>query len=191
MIFKRLLVRFSSCRILLFFLFVSLLESQPADQARGAASGSGSSSLMITDSYVHNWVSLPPLSGYGLNGESIRQETTRGFAYIVIFIASYCIPCQQLTRHLLDLEKKYAGLNVRFIWVFSHDFRKDAIGFAKQYGIKQALVADEQTLKHWKNPRLPGVFLGDRYGWLLAMFPSANPQAIREIDQILSNIAIY
>ena len=152
---------------------------------------SDADSFIVSNFYVHNWIKLPPVIGYHLAGGKIDQRPIYGVVDVVIFLASYCVPCQQLTGYLKDLENKYSDQNVRFTWIFSQDLKKDAVGFSKEYGIKQATIADDQILKSWKNPRLPGIFLGDRQGWLLAMFPSATPREIGELDRILSKIASF
>lgn len=171
----------------LFFIFG---ESYAEEQTKNAVV-SDADSFIITNEYVHNWIRVPVLSGQDLNGQHITQKPKESIADVVIFIASYCVPCQQLTRYLLDLERKYSSLNARFTWVFSQDMSQDAIAFSKQYGIKNAIIADDNTMKNWKNPKLPGVFLGDRNGWLLAIFPSATPRGVLEIDRILSAVATY
>ncbi|MCB9229906.1 MAG: TlpA family protein disulfide reductase [Deltaproteobacteria bacterium] len=152
---------------------------------------SDADSFIISNHYVHKWLQLPQLSGEDLTSGRFQQKPVYGIADVVIFIASYCVPCQQLTRYLLDLEKKYKRNNVRFTWVFSQDLKKDAVGFSREYGLKKAVIADDEAMKLWKNPRLPGVFLGDRFGWLLAMFPAATPQDVRRLDDLLSNITSY
>jgi len=148
-------------------------------------------SFIVSNSYVHNWIKLPVLTGNSIRGEKKEQRSIFGIVDVIIFVASYCVPCQQLTGYIRDLEQKYEDQNVRFTWVFAQDLAENARGFAEKYRIEKALVADDRILKAWKNPELPSLFVGDRYGWLLALFPSATPREIKEVDRILAMTASF
>jgi hypothetical protein len=89
------------------------------------------------------------------------------------------------------LEKKYENLHTQFIYVFTHDTKTDATGFAKEYGISKGLVANTALLQSFHNPELPTIYLGDRHGWLLKRWIKSEPKNLAELDQILKVLTSY
>lgn len=144
-----------------------------------------------TENYVHNWIKLPTIEGRNLLGDLINQSPERGVLDVIVFIASWCIQCQQLIGYIQDLEAKHLKKNTRFTYIFSHDLRSDAQGFAKAFNIKSAIVASHDILKAYHNPELPSIYIGDRHGWLLARYLKATPKEIKKIDELISYLTAY
>lgn len=148
-------------------------------------------SYMTSRYYVHQWVRLPTLRGVDLQGKPVTQKPLKGLIEVVVFVASWCIQCQELSAYVTNLQKKYRDLNTRFTYIFSHDLREDALGFAKNYNISQGIIASHDILKAYHNPELPSLYLSDRHGWLLARFPQATPKDLKTIDSMLALLTSY
>lgn len=178
-------------RFLLFLCILFQLKTLQAQEQQNKKLSNSAASFIETDEYVHSWIKLPQIQGTTLEGKKITQSSKKGISEVLIFIASWCIQCQQLTGHIKDLEKKYKNQNTRFTYIFSHDLLDDAKGFAKEYGLKKGIIAKHDILKAYHNPELPSIYLGDRHGWLLARFLKATPKEIKIIDDILNNTTSY
>ncbi|NRA43638.1 MAG: hypothetical protein HRU09_01650 [Oligoflexales bacterium] len=148
-------------------------------------------SFIETRHYVHNWVPLPTIEGQDLNGKAIKQSPKRGVLDVIVFIASWCVQCQQLIGYIQDLDKKYNKRHTRFTYIFSHDLKADALGFAKAFKIDSAIIASHDILKSYHNPELPSVYIGDRHGWLLARYLKATPKELKKIDEVISFLTAY
>ena len=146
-----------------------------------------------SDHYVHKWLKFPDFAGTALSGgEGSGQVGARpGRAIVVIFIASWCEPCQQLVPTLRNLEKRYQRLNTDFHFVFSHDTADDAAGFMKEFGINNAVLANHDILKTFHNPDLPAIYVGDRSGWLATRFLKADQESVQKLDEFLKYISAY
>ncbi|MFK7823071.1 MAG: TlpA family protein disulfide reductase [Oligoflexales bacterium] len=148
-------------------------------------------SFIETKNYVHNWVTLPKIEGYDLAGNLIKQSPQRGVLDVIIFIASWCIQCQQLIGYIQDLESRYLNKNTRFTYIFSHDLKSDALGFSKAFKINSAIIASHKILKAYHNPELPSIYIGDRHGWLLARYLKVTPKELKKVDEVISYLTAY
>ena len=132
-----------------------------------------------SDHYVHNWIKFPTFKGPRLEagGEEITVAPKPGRVLAVVFVASWCVPCQQLMPKIMETAKKYGSLYTDIHFVFAHDTREDALGFAREYKIvDRSLHATLQILKDFHNPALPSIFVADRHAWLLTRFTKANEE---------------
>ena len=185
---------------IVFFTLLAILFSLPstyssvafaAEKKETTVKSSEADSFIETKNYVHNWVKLPEIAGHNLAGDLIKQGPKRGVLDIVIFIASWCIQCQQLIDYIQDLENKYLKKNTRFTYIFSHDLKSDALGFSKAFKIKSAIIASHEILKAYHNPELPSIYIGDRHGWLLARYLKATPKELKKVDEVISYLTAY
>ena len=143
--------------------------------------------------YVHKWVAFPGIVGAALpvaDGQA-TIAAKRGRLTIVIFLASWCEPCQQLLPRLRTLEKRYQRLATDFHYVFVHDTLEDAGGFMKEFGISRGVLGNTEILKTFHNPDLPAIYVGDRHGWLMKRFVKAGPDAVESLDELLKYLAAY
>ena len=119
----------------------------------------------------------------------LNFKPERGRAVMIFFVASWCEPCQVLMMEFKQLARKYANTNTDIYFVFSHDTKDDASGFVKEYQLPQkSLMANTDILTVFKNPELPSVYIGDRWGYLADRFLKIKKPDIDRIDQSLSQI---
>ena len=159
-----------------------------------------SSEYILTDSYVHDWEKFPsiPETTTVLSGEQFSYVPYKGRAVAVIFLASWCKPCQFMIEDLLAIEKKYSNLHTDFIYVFSHDREKDARNFVshirKEFRedgftpMGTAIFGHTELLRKFHTPSLPGIYLGDRWSWLAARYLRTKPEDLKKMDLFLGGI---
>ena len=119
--------------------------------------------------YTAKWVSLPNIEGSLPNGELEIIKHRKGDINVVFFLATWCIPCQKFTPDLLELEKIYKPLGVKFLFVFNHDLMADVKGYIKSYKLDGAIsiLATNETLLSYRDPTLPAIFIADKKGWII------------------------
>jgi thiol-disulfide isomerase/thioredoxin len=135
-------------------------------------------------------IPFPDFAADKIDGKGgFEHKTTKGRATMVIFIASWCEPCQILMNELKQLARKYSSASTEVIFVFSHDTKEDAAGFLREYQISnQAVLANPEILTKFKNPELPSVYIGDRWGYMGDRFIKFKKSDIDKIDQSMSRI---
>jgi thiol-disulfide isomerase/thioredoxin len=135
-------------------------------------------------------LSFPNFSGESLlNGETLAFNSKRGHSVVVIFIASWCEPCQVLMPELKQLARKHSHASNHVYFVFAHDTKQDAAAFSKEHQLKfPALMANVDILTHFKNPELPSVYIGDKWGYLADRFIKVQKDDIDALDNVISNI---
>lgn len=142
--------------------------------------------------YIHDWVAFPTLSGKELSsGDSIEIKAQRGTGMIVVFLASWCLPCQNLMPEILEIEKSLHPLQVKVTYIFAHDAESDALGFAAEYGISKPILADHELLKAFKNPPLPSLYLGDRNTWLVGRWHEPTPDDLLKIKALVKGMTYF
>ena len=141
--------------------------------------------------YVNNWIPLPEIKGKTIFNDAITLKPEPGVANVIIFIASWCVKCQQIIGFIQDLEKKYDLPSIKFTYVFSHDLQEDSYGFAKEYHIKNGIVTNHKILHDYHNPDLPSIFIGDRNGWLLHRMIDVSTNDLGKLDNILHLLSAY
>jgi thiol-disulfide isomerase/thioredoxin len=161
-------------------------EGGEAEAAEPAFSGP-------SDTYVHKWLAFPAISGAGLPQADGQREVAPqpGRLTVLLFLASWCEPCQQLVPKFRQVEKRYARLPVDFHYLFVHDTLEDAGGFMKEFGIARGVLGNNDILKTFHNPDLPSIYVGDRHGWLMKRYIKAGPDAVVELDELLKYLAAY
>lgn len=141
----------------------------------------------ITTKYVNRWIPFPSFKARTLGGKRIKVKAKKGEAIALIFISSWCLPCQKIIQRLKKLEMKYTDLHTRFIYVFAHDTNLDAKGFYRTYDIKgEAIIADISLMKTFHQPDLPSIYLADRHNWLVWRATDAKLKDINELDKFLA-----
>ena len=166
-------------------------SSKPAHGGEGA--NAAPPPPVNPDKYIHNWIAMPsfaaPLLPHG--GEQLKITATPGRALVLVFLASWCEPCQQRLPEILTLDKKYSRINTDFIYVFAHDTPQDAEGFMQEFKIPQAVLASYEALKAYHNPELPSIYVGDRQGWLAARYLDVKSEDIEKLDHFLQYLTGY
>jgi thiol-disulfide isomerase/thioredoxin len=148
--------------------------------------------LEPSDHYVHRWIPMPSFAATEiLTQEPTQISVRKGRAQVILFLASWCEPCQQLMGDYIRVQKKYSRLNTDFIYVFAHDTKDDAEGFMKEYGMKQGYLANHDVLKAYHNPELPTIYVADRHGWLATRMVKATNKEVEALVDFLKPITAY
>lgn len=140
------------------------------------------------DKYVHRWVAFPSFKATSLDRrESMTIAPQEGRVTVLVFLASWCVPCQQQIREFKRLEEKYQGRFTDFIYIFAHDTESDARGFSNVYKLgNNAMMASANVLEAFHQPELPTYYVSDRYKWLVLRRINTQKQDLDELDQFLS-----
>ncbi len=162
------------------------------DGKEAPAAAPEAESLEPSDHYVHRWIPMPPFAATEVMTQEAMQIAVKpGRAQVILFLASWCEPCQALMGDYIRLQKKYSRLNTDFIYVFAHDTKDDAEGFMKEYGMKQGFLANQELLKAFHNPELPTIYVADRHGWLATRMVKATNKEVQDLAEFLKPITAY
>ena len=166
-----------------------LASKATAEEATQKTTSKGSLSplYLSTNRYLHSWLSFPKIAMTRLSDERrYTYSIERGQALVTMFLASWCLPCQQIIRDTLELENKYHNRHTRFLYVFAHDTLADAQGFQKAYKLgDNAGLAEGKLLDTFHQPELPSFYVGDRNGWMTLRRLAATKKDLIEIDEFL------
>ena len=159
----------------------------------GEAPPSAPKTIGATNLYVHTWQLMPGFTAARLGGDNEQEAvgSTKGRMLVLVFLASWCEPCQQMMPEILRLERHYQKLNTDFIYIFSHDTRDDALGFIKEFNLTKAYLANQSVLKTYHAPELPSIYIGDRHGWLTQRYLKATAVDLAKLDAMLRYLAAY
>lgn len=169
-------------------------DQTTTDQTTTAAAVPASeAALNPSGGYVHQWIAPPSVKLKNLSNGSIQSlGVAKGQIGVLVFIASYCEPCQQIIKQLQAIEKVYKGLDVRFSYIFSHDTEQDASSFSKEYKLTHAYLANHEVLKEYHNPELPSIYLIDKKGWLATRYIQVTKENLSEdLPSLLSYLTAF
>ena len=103
--------------------------AEPAGESVPAAE---SAAPEVTDFYVHQWIPLPPFTGSLLGGTGLATlAPTKGRPMVILFLASWCEPCQQLVAGFVDVARRYEKLDTDFVFVFGYALSLLCIGMRR------------------------------------------------------------
>ena len=164
-----------------------------AGEPKGEEHPAPPKAVTATDRYVNSWVPMPSLSATKLGGEHepVTIESSKGRLLVIVFLASWCEPCQQLMPEIQRLERHYQKLNTDFVYIFSHDTRDDAQGFMKEFNLSNAYLANQELLKTYHEPELPSIYVGDRHGWMLQRYIKTAATDLAKLNGLLLHLAAY
>ena len=94
-------------------------------------------------------------------------EPEKGIATVAVFLASWCVPCQEQIDFFKDLKQTFEPRYTKFVYIFAHDMEQDAQAFIREHQLSgDMLLADVKLMDTFHLPNLPSVYVGDRFGWL-------------------------
>lgn len=110
---------------------------------------------------------------------TLRLSDLRGKAVAVNFWASWCIPCKQESPYLEQAWTQDREKGLVVVGVDANDFRSDARGFLRRYGITYPVVYDGpgKTLGSWGITGFPETYVVDRKGRVVDAFVGAIASA--------------
>ncbi|MCX6129219.1 MAG: hypothetical protein NTX25_09185 [Proteobacteria bacterium] len=140
-----------------------------------------------SDHYVHHWFEFPKIHGIGVeNQESMLVKPKLGRVTVLVFLASWCLPCQQQIRNFRQIEDKYRDRYTDFVYIFAHDTHADARGFSGVYKLgDNALIASAEVLEAFHQPELPSFYVADRYNWMIMRRIKTQSSDLKELDSFL------
>lgn len=138
--------------------------------------------------YVKQWIAFPGLTLKNLaSAEPEVKEIPKGRIQLVVFIASWCVPCQQIIDDFNKIEAKHHAKYTDMIYVFAHDTEADARAFAKFHKIAdKSYLGTAKMLEDFHQPELPSVYASDRWGWLAYRKLNVKETDIAELDTFLT-----
>ncbi len=142
-------------------------------------------SSVPSSEYVHKWMEFPAIKGTFLLSHESASPSTYGTIDVVVFVATWCVKCQQILPEIEKLKPQYADRGFRFFYVFSHDLQQDVQEFLQVYHIPDTLLANDPLLKAFHNPEVPSIYVSDRKGWMVARFIQASSQDISTLKTLL------
>jgi thiol-disulfide isomerase/thioredoxin len=126
-----------------------------------------------------------------LSRENFTYKTKRGRATMVFFVASWCESCQQLMPQIKIVANKFARSYTDVIYVFAHDTKADAAGFAKEHKLAgRLLLANHEILKAFKNPTLPSVYIGDRYNYIANRYIKFTTTDLESLNEYMTKLTL-
>jgi len=106
---------------------------------------------------------------------NLKLSDLRGKAVAVNFWASWCIPCKQESPYLEQAWSQDRGKGLVVVGVDANDFRSDARGFMRRYGITYPVVYDGpgKTIGPWGIKGFPETYVVNREGRVVDAFVGA------------------
>jgi len=146
----------------------------------------------ITDDYVHDWIRFPEIEGRDvIRRSNLHLRARFGRSKVVVFLASWCLPCQSMAPQLKKLVEKHGAKFTDIVFIYSGDTERDAAGFVKEYDMPGAnILATPTILDNFRNPEPPGVFVADRHGWLVDIIQRLDEKKLADLDQFLELMAL-
>jgi thiol-disulfide isomerase/thioredoxin len=187
-------------RVALLVSFMTAPHALAADPPKPAAAASPAATpekttqdrMVHSTTYVNSWLKFPSFSAEDLkSGSTLDFKPRLGEMNVLIFIASWCEPCQRLVPEVQKLERKLSPQDTRFIWIFAHDTPADAESFAKEYKLSSAVLANKEILTAFNNPELPSIYVGDRRQWMLTRFLNTRAEDLPILDQIVKTAVAW
>ena len=145
--------------------------------------------MKTTDKYIQGWISFPALSLKSMDdptADPLSIKAQKGRVQIVVFLASWCLPCQQLMPDLKRIAETYQSKYTDIVYVFAHDTEPDAKAFSNYHKIsKSAYLGTAKVLEDFHQPELPSLYMSDRYGWLIYRKLNLKTPDLKEIEKFL------
>jgi cytochrome c biogenesis protein CcmG/thiol:disulfide interchange protein DsbE len=118
---------------------------------------------------------LERLDGKG----ELSVAALRGKAVVINFWASWCGPCKEETPVLERIWRERRGKGLVVVGVDAKDFRSDARGFMRKYGVTYPVAYDGpgKTLSPYGVTGFPETFVLDREGRVVEAFVGAVTSA--------------
>lgn len=89
----------------------------------------------------------PALAGTTLRGHPVATSAWRGSVVVVVFWASWCVPCQREQPSLNTLARQQSGLGVHFLGVSVDSDSSAANGYVTQFSVPyDSLIDQGQTI---------------------------------------------
>jgi thiol-disulfide isomerase/thioredoxin len=115
----------------------------------------------------------------------VKIVPQKGEALVLVFLASWCVPCQLMIGELKRMEKKHNNSFSKFVYVFTHDTKADASAFIKAHKLGTAVLATRKIIDVFNQPSLPSIFVADRQSLMVMRRLGVNEKGLNEVDRFL------
>ncbi len=124
-----------------------------------------------------------------ITNKKIDSSTYAGKAKLVVFFATWCMPCMQEVPALMKLQDKYGNDGFTVVAISVDKRQKNVESFITKNGINYpVLMFDRQVVADFGGiPGLPTTFMVDRNDNVLKKYPGLVPHALleREVKRLL------
>lgn len=132
------------------------------------------------------WKKFPIIEAKNIFGSSaVKIEPKKGEALVLVFLASWCVPCQLMIGELKRMERKHNNSFSRFVYVFTHDTKSDASAFIKTHKLGTAVLATRKIVSIFNQPPLPSIFVADRQSLMVMRRLGFDSKRLKEVDRFL------
>ena len=130
----------------------------------------------------------PAFALRALDGSLLGTKSLRGRPVVLNFWASWCTSCKVEHEYLLDAQRTYAPLGVRFVGVLYQDSSGDARSFLRQYGSAWPSLRDPDgsTAVSYGVGMVPETYFIDRRG--IVRYKEAGPVWPALLDQQIQKL---
>ncbi len=124
-----------------------------------------------------------------VTGKSVDSAVFAGKAKVVVFFATWCMPCMQEVPTLIDLQKEYGEGDFTVIAISVDKRINNVQSFITNLEINYpVLMYTEQVISNFGGiPGLPTTFMVDKEDNVLKKYPGLVPHALleREVKRML------
>lgn len=184
-------------KILRHLLIVSSVATQAYSASKPAATktvvSNPADAVTPSNDYVHKWLAFPAITGADFpSGEKKSIHAKEGTVLVAFFVASWCIPCQNMVEQLIQLEEQLKKVHTQFVYIFAHDTADDVEQFVKDHRLQSTIViADHEVLKAFHNPKIPTAYVSDRRTWLSQRFMELDAKKLSELQTTIKKMTAF
>lgn len=132
------------------------------------------------------WKKFPAIEANNISGSStVKIVPKKGEALVLVFLASWCVPCQLMIGELKRMERKHNNSFSRFVYIFTHDTKADASAFIKTHQLGTAVLATRKIIELFNQPSLPSIFVADRQSLMVMRRLGFDEKGLNEVDRFL------
>lgn len=123
------------------------------------------------------------------SGSKVDSSAYSGKAKLVVFFATWCMPCMQEVPSLMSLQEEYAEQGFTVVAISVDNRRENVEKFVARNEVNYpVLLFDRRVVDDFGGiPGLPTTFVVDRDDNVLKKYPGLVPHALleREVKQII------
>jgi thiol-disulfide isomerase/thioredoxin len=124
-----------------------------------------------------------------VTGQKIDSETYSGKAKLVVFFATWCMPCMQEVPALMSLQKEYGNDDFSVVAISVDNNQANVESFINKNEVNYpVLMFNERVVSDFGGiPGLPTTFMVDKDDNVLKKYPGLVPHALleREVKRML------
>ena len=138
---------------------------------------------------------VPQFSVGTANGDTFKNETLKGDTYLIVFSATWCVPCQYELPSLKNIYKKYSSKGLKVVYFNEDDDVEkwkrhiNENNLAAWINVSEKKIARETTIgKRFGVYAVPAYFLIDKNANIQYNSISNPENRLRNLDKAISNL---